>query len=151
LDDSFVKSEIEALQKLPLLNAFGPDAIAELYECAESMKLAAGEVLFRKGDRSEGGYLVVSGCIELCGASDGGPRLFVYPGSLIGELSLLAEQERSADAVAHERSEVRKILRTHVRRILQKDALIATRLRVLLETKASDLAQALQSFSSVAR
>lgn len=146
-----MQNEIDALRKLPFLSAFGPDAIAELYQSAEAMKVAAGEVLFRKGDRSEGGYFVVSGCIELCGANDAGSRLFVYPGSLIGELSLLADLERSADAVAHERSEVRKILRTHVRRILQKDALIATRLRVLLEAKASDLAQTLRSFGSGSR
>ena len=141
-----MQNDIDAFRKLPILNAFGADAIAELSRSTETMKLAAGEALFLKGDRSEGGYYVVSGCIELRGAGDTESKLFVYPGSLIGELSLVADLERSADAIARERTEVRKILRTNVTRILQKDPLSATRLRAFLETKAGALARTLMTF-----
>lgn len=114
------------------------------------MRLAPGETLFKKGDRSEGGYLVVSGVVELLGAGETDTRLFVYPGSLIGELSLIADIDRSVDAVACERVEVRKILRAQVSRILQKDPLSATRIRAFLEAKSGELARSLQTFQAIA-
>lgn len=141
-----MQRDIDALQKLPIFGAFDANAISELCRSSETLKLAAGEALFRAGDRSEGGYLIVSGCIEVRGSSDPSSRVFVYPGSLIGEMALIADIERSVDAIAHERTDVRKIMRTTVTRLLQKDPLSATRLRAFLETKAGELARTLTSF-----
>ena len=146
-----MENEIEFFQRIPILNAFRSDALAELCRSVETMRLAPGETLFKKGDRSEGGYLVVSGVVELLGAGETDTRLFVYPGSLIGELSLIADIDRSADAVACERVEVRKILRAQVSRILQKDPLSATRIRAFLEAKSDELARSLQTFQAIAR
>ena len=127
------------------------EAIADLWRGAERITLTAGECLFRKGDRSEGGYLVVSGCVELTGSSSASASHFVYPGSLIGELSLLAETERSSDAIAHERSDLRKIRRSEVMRVLRIDPVSATNVRTYIEARASELSRSLQSFLPVGR
>lgn len=88
----------------------------------------------------------MSGCVELSSVSQTSPSRFVYPGSLIGEFSLVAETERSADAVASERSELRKIRRSEFMRVLRSDPVSAAKVRVYIESRASELAKSLGAF-----
>ena len=131
-----------------MLAVLSDEAVAELCRAANSVHLAGGDVLFRRGDRSEGGYIVVSGCIALSTGDERGSILYVYPGSLVGELSLITSIERSAEAVAQERTELRRIRRADLARILQKDPLSAARLRTYLERRATELSRVMTRFRS---
>lgn len=131
-----------------MLAVLSDEAVADLCRAAKNVHLAGGEVLFRKGDRSEGGYIVVSGCIALRTGDERGSILYVYPGSLVGELSLITSIERSAEAVAQERTELRQIRRADLARILQKDPLSAARLCTYLERRAAELSRVMTMFRS---
>lgn len=131
-----------------MLAVLSDEAVAELCRASSSVHLAGGEVLFCKGDRSEGGYIVVSGCIALRTGDERGSILYVYPGSLVGELSLITSIERSAEAVAQERTELRRIRRADLARILRKDPLSAARLRTYLERRAGEFSRVMTMFRS---
>lgn len=70
-----------------------------LLSAARPLKLAPREVLFHAGDAGDGCYLLRDGVVKASViARDGQERLLAVlgPGSLIGELSLIDEQPRSA-------------------------------------------------------
>jgi len=79
----------------------------------------AGDVLFRRNDGSDGAYLVVSGAIALMSRDDGQPAdEVVGPGGLIGELALFASIKRPVTAVAREPTQLMKLSRSVMRRVL---------------------------------
>ena len=75
----------------------------------EKIALAAGEILFRQGQRGDLIYQVVSGLLEVYGErSDGGTESLsrVAPGSYVGELGPILNLPRSASVRAVEDSTV---------------------------------------------
>ncbi len=71
------------------------DAIAAI---AEPLTVPAGKDLFREGDAGDGLYLVISGEIDVLKRSAGGERSLARlgAGGVLGEMSLLTEEARSA-------------------------------------------------------
>ncbi len=64
----------------------------------EEVDLPDGEVLFRKGDLGHALYIVVNGRIRI---HDGDATLATMkPGSVLGEISVLSAEERTASASA---------------------------------------------------
>lgn len=80
--------------------SFPEEAVAALSGLAVPKDLEAGDVLFREGDPGDVIYAVVSGEIEI---RKGGRTLArLHVGRTVGEMALLEEETRSADAVATE-------------------------------------------------
>ncbi len=112
-------NDIDVLARQPLLGLMPREALRLLAFAAETRLLRAGDVLFRRGDRAEGGYLVMTGAIALDPRDDGSPAAEVAgPGFLLGETALFTEAERAATAIARETTAVLKINRTVVTRVL---------------------------------
>jgi CRP-like cAMP-binding protein len=131
LDDT-----IALLREAPLIGLFDPDALRLLAFSAETRRLRQGEVLFHRGDRSDGGYVVTSGVIGI--ATPGSePELHLGPGSLIGRVALFVRTERPATATAREPSELLRISPTLMRRVLAAFPSAADGLR---DAMAEDLA-----------
>ena len=83
--------------------------------------LRAGDVLFRKGDRSDGGYVVSRGAVALDARDDGSPATFIAgPGALIGQAALFTRISRPATAAAREPSTVIRISPSLMRRVLEE-------------------------------
>ena len=113
--------DIGILTRAPLFGLLDTDAIRLIAFAAEPRPLKAGEVLFRKGERADGAYVVVRGAIALDGREDGSPAAFVAePGALIGQTALFLRNPRPATATAREPSSVMRISRTLVRRVLEE-------------------------------
>ena len=73
-----------------------------LCEAFQIAYLPADEVIFRTGDDGDAWYLVISGAVRIAGnRADGSPLEFavVEPGDGFGEIALLDEGLRSADAI----------------------------------------------------
>ncbi len=100
-----LNDDIAFLARQPLLSLMDRDALRLVAFAAESRTLRAGDVLFRRGEGSDGAFLVVSGAVALSRDDDGRPAEEIAgPGALIGELALfasLAESPDSAAALAH--------------------------------------------------
>jgi len=116
-----LEDDIAALSHAPLFGQLEMDAMRLIAFAAESRALKAGEVLFTKGERADGGYVVVRGAIALDAREDGSPACFVAePGALIGQTALFLRNLRSATATAREASGVMRISPTLVRRVLEE-------------------------------
>lgn len=124
LDDN-----LRALERTPVLSEIGRDALRLLAFSAESIRLAAGEALFARGDEADCAYSVVSGRVELTG--DGESRV-VGPGALIGETALIVPTQRPCDAVAADAARLLVIPRPTFLKMLQEYPDIARALRARL-------------------
>ena len=122
-----LQDDVRNLTSLPAFRELDPDAVRVIAFSAETRILRAGDVLFRRGDISDGGFVVLSGAIGLT-AAPGGETL-VRPPSLLGEMALVAETLRPATAVAREPTSVLKVSRALYRRILAEYPGSAARVR----------------------
>ena len=73
--------------------------ILSLFDNAENLEpVAAGTRIFARGDAGDRLYVVIEGSVDI--AADGTWHGTVGPGELFGEMSLIDDMPRSADAVA---------------------------------------------------
>lgn len=120
----------------PTLAALEPGALRLIAFLAEPRNLRAGDVLFRRDEASDGGYLILSGSIALDGSDQGASSArIVRPPALIGERALLTETIRPATAIAREPSKVLRISRQLFHRALNEFPASAARVQQLLAAK----------------
>lgn len=114
-----LNDDIALLARQPLLGLMDRDALRLVAFAAETRSLRAGDVLFRRGEGSDGAFLVISGAVALNREDDGRPAdEIVGPGALIGELALFTALERPVTAVAREPTQVMRLARSVMRRVL---------------------------------
>jgi CRP-like cAMP-binding protein len=118
--------EIAQLSANPVLTLLDQEALRLIAFSSDTRILRKDDILFREGEKSDGGYFVVSGSIVLEGD---GKREVHGVSSLIGETALFTETERPATATVLETTVVRRIPRHLMRRVLTEFPLAAQRLR----------------------
>ena len=120
----------------PTFAMIEPDALRLLAFSGDTLILRAGDVLFRRDEISNGGYVVLSGSVALDTSGHGASTArIVRPPGLIGEYALLTETRRPATAIAREPSTVLRISRPLFLRILQEFPESAERLRQSLSER----------------
>ena len=95
------ESVADFLRRVPMLASLPVEALESLAERARSITVTADEWLFRQGDQANGVFVVRSGRIEVI--DDGPPPTVLRQlgrADVIGELSLLTQERRSASARA---------------------------------------------------
>lgn len=84
-------------------------------------KYAPRETLFQKGDPSDFVVAVLEGCVRVCVFSVEGREIvlnIIEPGQVVGEIGMLDNKGRTADAVAIDHVEALVIDRASVKRVL---------------------------------
>ena len=109
--------DIARLAAAPVFGLLGHDALRLLTFAAEQRSLAAGETLFRRGDPSDGGYVVLSGLVALTGA---GGETLAGPAALIGRSALFAPAPRPATATGRRPGTLLRVSPTVMRRVLEE-------------------------------
>lgn len=102
---------------------------------AYSRHLAAGEYLFREGDPPDSAYVIDSGQIEVSTEKDGRKLVLSHlgPGDLLGEMAVLDDSPRTADAMALVDSRLTEIRRDQIQqRLAETDSIIRTLMLGLL-------------------
>jgi CRP-like cAMP-binding protein len=91
-------SHAAALKSMHLCRGLSSAEIETLAAIAQTRDIAAGRELFREGEPGEGLFLVVSGEIDIVKLGPGGPRSLAHlgEGAILGEISLLTSEARSA-------------------------------------------------------
>ena len=118
-----MKSHI-ILKKVPLLQSLSDTNLEALSLSLRSQRLRKKQALFRKGDEGTALYIIMKGRIKIVLPSKVGEEVILTifsEGDFLGEMSLLDEKPRSADAVAMEVSEVYVLNRTDFLSFLQKN------------------------------
>ncbi|MGD9544036.1 MAG: cyclic nucleotide-binding domain-containing protein [Methylocystis sp.] len=142
---------IDNLTRIPLFSMFEPAALRMLAFSAETRLLRTGDVLFRRGETSDGGYVLTVGSIALVRHDDGrSPSIIVRPWTLIGETALLAQSTRPAAAFAREPATALKILRPLFHVVLEQHPATAARVRDFFRRRLLDFVCAVGAESSAA-
>ena len=134
--------DMAVLSRIALFHDMDREALRLLAFSSETRRLRAGDTLFRKDDVSEYSFVVVSGAVALIDNEE--TTLIVGPGTLIGELALLAETRRPTTAIAREPTILLRVSRQMFRRTLEEypetAARIAADLRRRVQLMSGELA-----------
>lgn len=126
---------VAALGRNAVFAALAPEALRLLAFSAETRVLRAGDILFRRDEVSDGGFVILSGSIALDAPERGASTRIARPPALIGELALLVKTQRPATAIAREPSTVLRVSQQLFRRVLSEDLAGAERLRASLAAR----------------
>ena len=128
------------LRRIPLFELFDSEEIASLAQHLEEVRYLAGQQVLTDGDAGGTMFIVTAGRVELYLKNVAGERVqlgVVEPGELFGELSLLDNQPRSANARAIEntelveidRDDLQKLVAAHPAAALDMMAILGKRMR----------------------
>lgn len=135
-----IEDDVNLLATVPTLRLMGIEALRVLAIGAEVRVVSRDETLFRAGEAADCGFVVREGAIRVS-AEEGGYRDVVAgPGHLIGELALVVDIKRPANAVAVADSTVIRISRSLFQRVLEGHPDAAQRLRDYFATRTSQAA-----------
>ena len=123
------------LRKVDLFQYCTYRELMAVCEIAQQQQVPANSVLFTEGDTGRACYVVVSGAVrvEKAGAS----LAVLRPGDYFGEMSLLDDPRRSADAVVIEDATLLVLARDRFLQLLKQDSELAAKLMWQLLQKLS--------------
>src|SRR5277367_4139812 len=101
--------DVQRLAAIPLFSALPREAVQIIAFSSERLTLQAGHHLFLGQGKTDAGFFVLSGAIEL---HTGKKARRVEAGGLIGGAALIAAVERRYEATAAETSELLRIPRS---------------------------------------
>ena len=140
-----LERDIHILSRVRMFEGFSHEHLRLIAFGAEARTLSEGTRLYRADAYSDGGYVIVSGKVELQKSDDGGTITEHGPGALLGELALIAEINHAATAMTVEKSEVLKIPRPLFRRILEEYPELAEGLHAKLSKSVNDFVAKLET------
>lgn len=114
------------------------DALAALAGRVRHVRHAADECIVRQGEAGDALMIVVSGRAKIVTYSAAGGEVMhntIEPGMVLGELSILDGQPRSADAVAMVPTEVLVLSRSLLLETLERYPKVAMRMMAVLSAK----------------
>ena len=141
--------DLANLSRIPLFAVFEPGAMNALAFRSETRVLRTGDVLFRRDDISDGGFILTAGAVELYAHDDAAPVFVAEPWTLIGETALIAETKRPVTAIAAEPTTVLKINRSQFLELLARHPDTAAQVRELFCERLREVAEAMNAFGRV--
>ena len=130
-----IEDDIVFLEKVPILRRLGTGGLRSLAIGAESQAVAAGQTLFELGEAADAAFIVQYGSFSLTPNRADEAEVVVGPGTLLGELALLAATKRPATAIACEDSRVLRISRAMFLKVLESYPDATLRLREMIATR----------------
>jgi CRP-like cAMP-binding protein len=125
--------DIRKVARNPTFAVLEPEALRLIAFSAETKTLRAGDVLFRRDEISNDGFVVLTGSIAIDPSGLGAATArIVRPPGLIGDIALLTQTRRPATAIAREPTTVMRISRQLFHRVLNEFPESAERLRQTL-------------------
>ena len=140
-----IEDDIALLERVPMLRRLGGPALRMLAIGGESVRIGAGEQLFKAGDTADGAFIVQQGSFRLRAERAGQNEVIAGPGTLIGEAALLSETQRPATATAREDSTVMRLPRAMFLKMLEGYPDAAHRLREVIAARADQWAREMES------
>ena len=105
----FASSKLSVLRKHPYFADLEPEAFEQLCRYAKHATLKRGASIFSKGDPGNSLVAVISGTVKISVSSaDGRSAILnlIGPGEIFGEIAVLDDQPRTADATANTNCEI---------------------------------------------
>ena len=133
--------DVQRLAAIPPFSALPREAVQIIAFSSERLSLQAGHHLFLGQGKTDAGYFVLSGSVELRTSKNAKK---VEAGGLIGGAALIAAVERRYEATALEASELMRIPRSVFLRVLQEFPQSKRAIRLALRQRASLLSGPLE-------
>jgi CRP-like cAMP-binding protein len=130
-----IEDDIVFLERVPILRRLGTGGLRSLAIGAESQAVEAGQTLFELGEAADAAFVVQRGSFSLTPNRSDESEVVVGPGTLLGELALLAATKRPVTATAREDSSVLRISRAMFLKVLESYPEATLRLRELIATR----------------
>ncbi len=111
------------LARIPLFAGLGPSDRDRIAALLQTRRYPRGEVIFHQDDVGSTLHIVAEGWVKIAATSVEGKQqtlAILGPGAFFGEMSLLDEEPRSADAIAMENCSVLTLSREEFLRYLQE-------------------------------
>lgn len=116
-----------------LFAGLSPRALRIVEGLTHARHYLPGEVIFDAGEEAEALYCVVSGEVLICRQGDAGqPLARLGAGAFFGELALLEDEPRAAQAVAGQETRLAVLFRGDFERLMESHGHIASRIAVQL-------------------
>lgn len=117
-----LENDINLLRQVQMFSDFHDEHLRLIAFGSQKISHVQGYELFREGQATDGGYVVVSGQIELLSfQNENVTSLGLFgPGSLLGEIALISMNKRVGTAIVRQDCEVLKISRIVMHRILNE-------------------------------
>ena len=122
--DALPNEAVELLSKIHLFAGLQPDYLRRIAAVGMREKYEAGAVIFSEGSVGDKMYLILSGSVRISRnvSGMGEEALAVLrAGNYFGEMSLIDQFPRSADATAHEATDLFIISKEHLEDLLRVD------------------------------
>ena len=107
---------IHALQSVPVFNELTPKQFKEI----SRLNYKKGEIIFKKGSLGEGMYLILSGSVVIKDPESGIVFASLTNDNFFGEMALLDEEPRSAQAEATSPSHLIGFFRTDLMSLISR-------------------------------
>ncbi|WP_244486805.1 cyclic nucleotide-binding domain-containing protein [Aureimonas sp. Leaf324] len=146
-----LESDMELLGGVSLFQDLTRDQLRLLAFGAEHRHLRSGEILFRAEARADAGFIVASGTVNLVDGEGDARRVVetAGPGSLLGEMALMADTRRPATAVTATDCDFIRISRPLFRRMLQEYPEIAAMLHARIAGELEAMTARILALSDV--
>lgn len=110
----------DVFRKNYLVHGLKDEVIDQIEELAQQEAFLAREFLVRHGERSSDLFVILDGTVLVC--TPGGDELAqIGPGSVLGEVALVDDQPRSADAVCRGLTKVARLPAKELRSFMAKN------------------------------
>jgi signal transduction histidine kinase len=119
---------VVTLEASKLFCALSAGDLGAVRHIAREQMFAAGQEVFREGDRGDGLYVVREGLVEITGVVEQKGRLVFYrvgPGDVFGEMAVIEDKPRSACAVAKVETRVYFIPRAEMLGLVERSPALA--------------------------
>jgi CRP/FNR family cyclic AMP-dependent transcriptional regulator len=125
----------EFLQEIEIFRDLTPDDLTWLEKTTVMTTVRKGRIIYRQEDTAEGLFLLKQGRVRLSRISPSGKRLelaILAPGTFFGEMPLLGEQMRNAEAEAVEDCTLCVMSQADIERLVLRSPQVALRMLAVL-------------------
>ena len=133
-----------SLASAELFRLLKPEELARVAAAAQERMFSAGQEIFREGDPGDGLYVVMEGLVEISGVINDAQRQVltqVAPGGVFGEMSVIEQLPRSANATAVMTTRVLHISRAEMQALIERAPTLAAALLQLVSHRLREFNQ----------
>ena len=97
-----LRDTLDKLRRVSLFSGFSDSELVRLLKICRTRNYAAGNYIFREGEKGYSLFVLVAGKLKIRKRTEGEERVLVEmsPGDCFGEMAIIADEPRMADAVA---------------------------------------------------